>query len=173
MCLIELLYELFFYVYIARTRWKGANLKLSASGETVLMSEFASHSDLHLAEGIALKEAEEMDSSTDTTILTKDHSSFMEIGSMTPTYTSGKKSTSPGSRSSISSGSTLRTRNTSQKHPYSIKDWANVLLGSTTPLRPKTATTRKRRNARRLGVRVCIAALSSAFADFLRVRNRI
>lgn len=119
-------------------------------GETVLVSEFSSHSDFHLAEGMALKEPEEMDLGKDTTILSRDHSPFATAGSM-PSKSALHNSSSPRNRSSPSSAPNSQNRSPIQKHPYSIKDWANVLLGSAPKLRPKTAATRKRRSARRLG----------------------
>lgn len=119
-------------------------------GETVLVSEFASHSDFHMAEGMALKEAEEMDLGADTTILSRDNSLVAETGSRT-SNSPLHNSSPPRSRSGPSSAPNLPSRSPVQKHPYSIKDWVNVLLGSTPPLRPKTAATRKRKNARRLG----------------------
>ena len=120
-------------------------------GETVLLSEFSSHSDLHLAEGMASEEAEKADLSSDTTILSRYQSPYPDTGTFTR-QSSANATSSTNNQLSPASTSTSRPRGTVQKHSYTIKDWANVLLGTNPPPRPKT-TKAKRRSARRLGVR--------------------
>ena len=120
-------------------------------GETVLLSEFSSHSDLHLAEGMASEEAEKADLNSDTTILSRYQSPYPDVKTFTP-QSSANATSSTENHLSPASTSDSRPRGTVQKHNYTIKDWANVLLGTNPPPRPKT-TKAKRRSARRLGVR--------------------
>lgn len=138
----------------------GAKLRDTASehgyiececGEIVLLSEFSSHSDLHLAEGMAFDEAGKAEFSHDTTILSRDQSPFPNAGSFTPDWPANIGASSDGHPSSRPS-SKSRPRGTVQKHPYTVKDWANVLLGTNPPPRPKV-TRARRRGAKRLGVR--------------------
>lgn len=118
-------------------------------GETVLLSDFSSHSDLHLAEGMAFEEAEKAGLNSDTTILSREQSYYSDADTLTSNRPSDASSYSTG-RSSTSSSSRFRSHGAVQKHPYSIKDWANVLLG-TSPPRPKT-TKARRKSSKRLGV---------------------
>lgn len=119
-------------------------------GETVLLSDFSSHSDLHLAEGMAFEEAEKAGLNSDTTILSREQSYYSDADTL-----ASKRSTDASSYSSnhSSPGSNPRSRSRGaiHKHPYSIKDWANVLLGSSPPPRPKT-TKARRKSTKRLGV---------------------
>ena len=119
-------------------------------GETVLLSEFSSHSDLHLAEGMAFEKAEKIDISSNTTILSRDRSPYPDTGTFAPIWPSD--ASSPSNRDlGPDSTSNFQSRSTAHKHPYTIKDWANVLLGTSPPPRPKI-TKARRQSARRLGV---------------------
>ncbi len=119
-------------------------------GETVLLSDFSSHSDLHLAEGMAFEEAEKAGLNSDTTILSREQSYHSDADTL-----ASKRSTDASSystdHSSLGSNPRSRSRGAVHKHPYSIKDWANVLLGSSPPPRSKT-TKARRKSTKRLGV---------------------
>lgn len=119
-------------------------------GETVLLSDFSNHSDLHLAEGMAFEEAEKAGLNSDTTIISREQSYFSDADTL-----ASKRSTDASScstdRSSLGSHPRSRSRGAVHKHPYSIKDWANVLLGSSPPPRSKTTKVR-RKSTKRLGV---------------------
>lgn len=121
-------------------------------GEIVLLAEFSSHSDLHLAEGMAFQESEKTDLISDTTIISRDQSPYPNDGPLAGGH-SDAKSSANGHLSAAHSSSPKR-RSVPQKHPYSIRDWANVLLGNGPPPKPKTSKDRRRhKDAKRLGVR--------------------
>ena len=135
----------------SRQTTSGENYIECECGETVLLSDFSSHSDLHLAEGMAFGEIEKVQLGHGTTILSRDQSPCHDPGT---SVSDGPLNTSSSSNGDLSNDSTssLRPQTSVQKHPYSVKDWANVLFGTGPPPRPKTKKTR-RKGAKRLGVR--------------------
>lgn len=120
------------------------------SGETILLAEFSSHSDLHLAERMALEQAGKTDYDVDTVILSRDDSSLPESRPIRAPCTMNPRGGRSGPETSLSQAA----QSPPHRHPYSIKEWANVLLGTAPPLRPK-ASSRTRRSAKRLGVGFC------------------
>lgn len=116
----------------------------------MLLSEFSSHSDLHMAEGMALEDAEQIENDVETTILSRRQPTYTDTNSPTEVCPSNSKDSLPLSVQSSSAGS--RSKNPSHGHARGVREWANVLLSPTTPT-PRARTARARhRDARRLGV---------------------
>ena len=107
------------------------------------MSEFASHTDLHMAEGLAFEELGSYEQIGETTILSRDQPTNLDEKSVQP---SSPSTAEPLSAHSIP-GPTVGTRSTNpQQHSHGFK---NATI-STTP-KPKTTKARQK-HARRLSV---------------------
>lgn len=116
----------------------------------MLLSEFSSHSDLHMAEEMALEDAGKTEHDTEITIMSRGEPAFTDAESRMHVWPADVKSASLGSAQN--SAAVSQRSDVSNKHAYGLKDWANLLFGSNsrTPLTNKAK--RKQKNARRLGV---------------------
>ena len=133
----------------------------SAKAFLVLLSEFSGHSDLHVAEGIALQDEKEIDQDMETTILAREEHPHEGAESKLSVMALDAKDPLP--RPMRTSTAVSRSNTGSHRHAYGFKDWASVLLGSTAAKpRAKTAESRQK-HARRLGV--SIIGLHCAGAD--------
>ena len=131
-----------------------------AKASLVLLSEFSSHSDLHMAEGMAFEDAENLDQNAETIISSRGQPTYTNESSVPPEWPSAAESLSPRSLTAVP-----RSSNTNHEYAHGVMEWANVLFSSTPPTpRAKTAKI-KNKNARRLGV--CATTSSTALA-FLR-----
>lgn len=114
----------------------------------MLLSELPSHSDLHMAEGMAFEDMEEGEQDAGTTILSQDQSTYANESSLPDDWPCAAQAVSP-----LLPVSTAAPRSSKSYHqPHGVKDRANVVFGSSSPTAgAKTAETRHR-HAQRLGV---------------------
>ena len=116
----------------------------------MLLAEFSTHSDLHMAEGMAFEDTEQIECYPETTVLSCDQPQNAESNSATSVGPVDIDASSPISVSNVTAVS--RTSGLSYEHAYGIKDSANNHSGSLLPTPQVKGTKKRRKSARRLGV---------------------
>ena len=125
-----------------------------AEASLVLLSEFSSHSDLHVAEGMAFEDTEEIEQDPEITMLADEEWTLIDRPSPPPAWPPDAKASSH--RSVSSSTTTPRSKDTPRRHAYGVRDWASVVFPSSQPTPRVKARKKKHSSPQRLGV--CITA---------------
>lgn len=122
-------------------------------GESVVLREFESHTELHGDEGMALHEGEKKAANiaTSRSPLPAGHTSFSRAGRM-PTVSLSDVDASQHDPLDIDTVIKQRSRSKNTKQRHGVNKWKGLLLGTSSSAgRPKTAKD-KHKSVRRLGV---------------------
>jgi len=136
-------------------------------GESVVLKEFESHTELHRDEGMALDEGEKKvaNIATSRSPLRAGHASFSSADTM-PTVSLSDVDTSQRDPLDINTVIKHRSRSKNTKQRHGVNKWKSLLLGTTSSTgRPKTAKD-KHKSVRRLGV--CVVPFFFIFALLMK-----